>query len=113
MKAIHINPFEKTVKEVDILGNLEDIYVLLGCRPLDAINYDDKNVLYVDDEGLLKNDQRYFSINGKNFAGKGLVMGYDDEGDSIDTSLNADDLNIQWLPDDHVEQPFINFIPFN
>jgi hypothetical protein len=64
MKAIHINPFEKTVKEVDILGNLEDIYVLLGCRPLDAINYDDKNVLYVDDEGLLKNDQRYFSING-------------------------------------------------
>ena len=60
MKAIHINPFDQTIKEVDILGNLEDIYVLLGCRTMDAIDIDESNVLYIDDEGLLKDEQRYF-----------------------------------------------------
>ena len=113
MKAIHIDPFNKTVKEVDTHGNLEDIYNLLGCDTLDAVGIDEQNVLYVDDCGLLKNNQRYFNINGKVLAGNGVVIGFDDEGDSVDTSLNADDLDIKWLPDDHVEQPFINFIPFN
>ena len=113
MKLLLINPFEQTVQEVESEANLEDIYNLLGCDTLDAVGIDEQNVLYVDDCGLLKNNQRYFNINGKVLAGNGVVIGFDDEGDSVDTSLNADDLNIQWLPDDHVEQPFINFIPFN
>ena len=112
MKAIHINPFNQTIKEVDILGNLEDIYVLLGCRTMDAIDIDESNVLYIDDEGLLKDKQRYFNINERNLAGKGLLMGFDDEGDTIDTTLKAEDLNITWLPKDHVEQPFFNIFTF-
>tara|TARA_Y100000114_G_C11637060_1_gene267327 strand:+ start:200 stop:541 length:342 start_codon:yes stop_codon:yes gene_type:complete len=113
MKLLLINPFEQTVKAVKSTGDLEDIYNLLDCNTIDAIGIDQQNVLYIDDCGLLKNDQRYFSINGKVLAGNGLVIGFDDEGDSIDTSLNIDDLQIEWLPKDHVEQPFINFIPFN
>ena len=113
MKLLLINPFEQTVQEVKSKATLEDIYNLLGCDTLDAVGIDEQNVLYVDDCGLLKNNQRYFNINGKVLAGNGVVVGFDDEGDSVDTSLNADDLEIQWLPDDHVEQPFMNFIPFN
>ena len=112
MKSIHINPFDQTIKEVDVLDNLEDIYNLLGCRTMDAVGIDESNVLYIDDEGLLKDEQRYFNINGRNLAGNGLVMGFNDEGDTIDTTLKTEDLNITWLPKDHVEQPFFNIFTF-
>ena len=50
MKGILINPFDHTVKEVDILGNLEDCYLLMNCSTVDAIQFDDDNTLWVDDD---------------------------------------------------------------
>ena len=59
MRGILINPFDKTIKEVNILGNIEDIYLLTECKTFDVVALSDKDDVYVDDEGLLK-DNRYF-----------------------------------------------------
>ena len=109
MKGILINPFDHTVKEVDILGNLEDCYLLMNCSTVDAISFDDDNTLWVDDEGLLR-ENMYFNIRGRNLAGNALLMGYDyNTGGNIDvqniTALSVED-EIEWLPRGHREQPY-------
>lgn len=86
MRAHLIDPFTKTVTEVDYDGNYKSIYSLIGASTIDVVRWADNVVLYVDDEGLLKEtDQEYFRIhNSENtFAGKALVTGLDGEGDDI------------------------------
>ena len=112
MKGILINPFDHTVKEVDILGNLEDCYLLMNCSTVDAIQFDDDNTLWKDDEGLLR-ENMYFRIRGRNLAGNALLMGYDYEtGNNIDvkyiTALSVED-EIEWLPRGHREEPYMEF----
>ena len=58
MKAILINPFNQTITEVEYSGNFKEIYKLIDCSTFDCINIDDDNTLFVDDEGLLK-ENRY------------------------------------------------------
>ena len=112
MKAILINPFDHTVKEVDILGNLEDCYLLMNCSTVDAISFDDDNTLLVDDEGLLR-DNMYFNIRGRNLAGNALLMGYDyNTGGNIDVqNITVESIQdeIEWLPRGHREQPYMEF----
>ena len=110
MKGILINPFDETVKEVNILGNIEDIYLLTECRTFDVVSLCDADDMYVDDEGLLK-DNRYFSWSGRNFAGKALIMGHDDEGNSISTTYDLQEVidRVEWLPEGHRETPYMEF----
>ena len=110
MKGILINPFDETIKEVSILGNLEDIYLLTECSTFDVVSLSEKDDLYVDDEGLLK-DNRYFTIYDKPIAGKSLIMGHDDEGNSISTTLSLQEIKdvVEWLPEGHRETPYMEF----
>ena len=68
--------------------------------------------MYVDDEGLLINNQRYFSINDRTFGGKGLFLSHDDEGDTIDTNLDLQMVQdmVQWLPNTYKAEPYMEFI---
>ena len=68
-------------------------------------------MVIVDDEGLLKNNNRYFKLSEfhQPLAGRAIIVGYDDEGATISGSYNAD--TIEWMPEDHVEEPFMQFIP--
>lgn len=110
MKGILINPFDETIKEVNILGNAEDVYLLTECSTFDVVRISDTEDLYVDDEGLLK-DNRYFTIYGKTLAGKSLIMAHDDEGNSKSTSLSLQELKdvVEWLPEGHKETPYMEF----
>jgi len=111
MKGILINPFDETVKEVNILGNsIEEIYLLTECNTFDVVALSGTDDLYVDDEGLLK-DNRYFTIYGKPIAGKSLIMGHDDEGNSISTTLSLQEIEdvVKWLPEGHRETPYMEF----
>ena len=110
MKGILINPFDETIKEVSILGNLEDIYLLTECSTFDVVALSETDDLYVDDEGLLK-DNRYFTIYGKPIAGRGLIMGHDVEGNSISTNLSLQEIKdvVEWLPEGHRETPYMEF----
>ena len=110
MRGILINPFDETIKEVKISGNIEDIYLLTECRTFDIVALSDKDDLYVDDEGLLY-DNRYFTIYGKAIAGRGLIMAHDDEGNSISTTLSLQEIEdvVEWLPEGHRETPYMEF----
>ena len=110
MKGILINPFDETIKEVNILGNAEDVYLLTECSTFDVVALSDKDDLYVDDEGLLK-DNRYFTIYGKPLAGKSLIMGHDDEGNTVSTNLSLQEIEdvVEWLPEGHREAPYMEF----
>ena len=88
MRVILINPYNQTIKEAVYGGDYREIYDLIGCRTFDVVSLSDADDLYVDDEGLLKDDNRYFSWSGRNFAGIGLILGHDDEGETIETTYD-------------------------
>lgn len=99
MKAILIDPFEKTVTEVDHNGNYRQIYTLLShpehrvdCFTVVQIENDD--AIFVDDEGLLKDPKHFFVWRGypQPLAGKGLILGTNDEGDSVDAVISVEDV---------------------
>lgn len=84
MKAYLIDPFSECVTEVDYSGNYKDIYKLIKAELFDVVYINDKDCIYVDDEGLYKNNQAFFMIDGSHpLAGYGLVLGTDDDGASI------------------------------
>lgn len=123
MRAILIDPTEKTITEVEHDGSLDSLYRLVGAKPIDIRPCGTNVVLVIDDEGLFKEDQRFFSILGAPdfiFAGKALLMGNSDFGEAIDlpafvTTLKAAALtiwrdvefsHIETTQEDDVELPF-------
>ena len=83
---------------------------LIDCTTFDVVMLSDADDLFVDDEGLLK-DNRYFSWSGRNFAGKGLILGHDDEGETIATTYDLQEVvdRVEWLPEGHQEVPYMEF----
>ena len=111
MRAILINPFNQTIKEAVYGGDYREIYDLIGCRTFDIVSLSDADDLYVDDEGLLKDDNRYFSWSGRNLAGIGLILGHDDEGETIETTYDLQEVvdRVEFLPEGHRETPYMEF----
>ena len=114
MKGILINPHEETITEVEYSGNYKEIYSLIDCRTFDVAMAKENNDLYLDDEGLFKDNQKYFRMVelGANYAGKGLILAHDDEGESTATTLTLQEVKdmVQWLPEGHKEEPYMEFI---
>ena len=102
-KAILINPFNKTIEIVDydFGGSYLQISHLIGTeecvKPLfQAIDIDGTNSIYIDEEGLYRETQAYFTWEGYHqpLQGKGLILGtdYEGEGESIPTTLSLDEV---------------------
>lgn len=117
-----IDPFEQTVTGVELsedstFADAKKFMQLKG--PLDVVTLSDDTMVIVDDEALLKNDMRYFKLTEFHtpLANRAIVVGYDEEGATTSCpvfySMPLDDFieSIQWMPEDHVEEPFMQFIP--
>ena len=113
MRVILINPFDETVKEAVYGGDFREIYDLIGCRTFTVQMIDEDNDLFLDDEGLLvEGDQRYFEYKGLGtFAGAGLIMAHDDEGDSKATTLDLWEVSsmVEFKPEGYFEEPYMEF----
>ena len=113
MKAILIDVYNKEIREVDYDGTLDFIYFNLACKTFDVVRVDDVNSIFVDDEGLLRQNQLYFEYSGNNgsfqLAGNGLVLGVDDEGNSIPPTLNVEDVKgkVSFLPEGFKVEPYM------
>jgi len=101
MKAILIDSKSKTVRYVEVKVNdgsaLESMYNHIDCDLVEVINIDDKNDLFVDEEGLLKlnKDSQFFLYDGfpQPLAGNGLILGLNqEEGESVETSLSIEEV---------------------
>ncbi len=113
MKAYLIDPFQKSISEVNYSGDWQNINRMIGCDYFTTVMLnDDGDTAFVDDEGLLKDqaEMQYFRIRmapdfHQTIAGKGLVLGTDSQGESV-----APTCNIEWLegvisfPDAHAIQ---------
>ena len=101
-KAILINAKAKTVTQVEVGEGIQDIYKHLECHTFDVVNLGRGVGCYVDDESLLKtayidDDGVKHNMNGFSFAGmdtplmgNGLIMGSNDEGESIDSPISVE-----------------------
>lgn len=92
MKAILIDPFTRSIDEVNYSGDYREIYKLIDCDTFDIACFSHEGVdadVFVDDEGLFVEEQQFFYIEGCHspLAGKGLVLGCNGEGDSIGSPL--------------------------
>ena len=90
MKAILINPKLQTINEINYSGDYKDIYKLTECSTFTCVYPFNLNedVIYLDDEGLLKQSNYCFTFrcdNGHNppLMGNALIIGADKEGESI------------------------------
>lgn len=96
MRGILIDPFTRTISEIETGGTLAEIYSTLEVELITVVSIGQEDILYIDDEGLLvpKEVQEYFYWRGSNqpYAGRGLILGTDEEGDNTDTSLTAEDV---------------------
>jgi hypothetical protein len=113
MKAILINPFDQTIKETEYTGDYREIYSLVECRTFDCVRLTPHEDMYIDDEGLLIDNQRYFRMVeiGANYAGKALLLSHDDEGETTATNWTLQDVKsmVEFLPETHRETPYMEF----
>lgn len=89
MKAFLIDPFNRTITEVEHNGDFHQIYEFLQITtPFTVVALGEeygRDSIFLDDEGLYAKDQRYFLLAGypQPLAGRGLVLGCDDEGETV------------------------------
>src|SRR5258708_24245023 len=87
LKGYLIDPETKTISEVQVKGDYTAIYGLIDARTFDVVRIGNSgDVIYIDDEGLLQDPPKaVFGLFGypQPLAGKGLVLGTDNEGESI------------------------------
>lgn len=100
MKALKINVITHSVEEVDI-KNTKDIYTEIGCS-LFTVPYIFPNgdALYCDDEALLKNQlPDCFVLSDYNYplVGNAIILGTNDEGESIDVKSKKEDIEVSFF----------------
>lgn len=115
MKAFLIDPYTKTISEVEHDGNYKSIYPLISTGPhqvetFSVATLEDGDAIFVDDEGFLGdmdeleffcvyNEGRHSGVRHICLGGKGLVLGSDSEGDSCAPKITLRELlqRVRWL----------------
>jgi hypothetical protein len=95
MKAYVINSTDKTVTEVEYVGDYTEIYKLGGFDNFECVYPGNGDAIYVDGEGLLTCDEdtNWFALDGgQALAGNGVVLGTDEEGESVSPEITLKDL---------------------
>lgn len=87
MRAILIDPFAETVTEVDddfADDKMITKHIQCGQSPFTAMRLGTDVVLYLDNEGLLKPNQKFFLLDTypQPLAGRGIVLGCDAAGET-------------------------------
>lgn len=100
MRAIKINPKDKTVSVVEYTGHYKNIYEHIEADCFDVVRIGDEHdhMIFVDDEGLLNNKiatHGMFRFDGDNpvyLAGPALILAHDSEGESTAATLEVSDV---------------------
>lgn len=90
MQAYLIDPADQTIETVHYDGDWKTISYWINSDTFDVASTEDLSI-YIDDEGLFKPDQAFFTITGfpQPLAGRALVLGPPDEdGETTECPLN-------------------------
>lgn len=95
MKGVLVDPYLKTIKNVEI-GDWRDIRKVLQCDIFCSGGYDEGgDAIYVNDEGLYTEDMFWYApeIYPEPYAGRVLFLGINRaNGESKDAWLDAEDV---------------------
>lgn len=102
MRAILINPEDRTVTEIQIEGGLDSMYKAMDCEMVEApISFDNADTLYCDEEGLFKHQKGGITMKDwcMPILGKMLIVGTDEEGCDVDAVSKVKDIqkDIIWV----------------
>jgi hypothetical protein len=91
MKAIIIDSKKQEIRETEIDGKLAGLQAAVGGY-IELVRLEDEQDLYVNEEGLLHGEQKFFFYHGAHqpFAGNGIICGHDDEGNTTGTSMQVE-----------------------
>jgi len=94
LRGYLIDPETKTITEVTHNGDYKEIYRFIGADCFDCVRIDYRNGVFIDDEGLLNGQRYFFKLRGypQPLAGKGLILGNDEEGETVSSSLTMDEV---------------------
>lgn len=101
MQAYFINPFSQNVTTVDYDGDYKSISRMIdasrGCFDVVRLYWNQMSIhdaAFVDDEGLYVEDQAFWIHRNypQPLAGKALVLGCNEEGDSVAPKTSFEDL---------------------
>jgi len=96
MKAFLIEVSSNSITQIDLGEHWEEINKHIGSE-IFSCPYTTKedDVLYCDDEGLLKPIKGFFLLDGyaQPIAGNGLIVGDDGEGNSTDAHISLIELS--------------------
>jgi hypothetical protein len=116
MKGILIDAAAKEVREVEIRDHRDIAREVAGPDGMFTVaeHLNESDVVFVDDNGLLKRPQHFFAIKtglARPYAGNGLVLGTDVMGESVPPCTSVDDvrsmvvfLDRAQIPDDVVRE---------
>ena len=106
LNGILIDPYLKKLTNVNVGtdNTLQDMYKHIGCSMVEVVSFGDVNDLWVDEEGLLKRDQRFFKVSNLPFGHHGVIVGRalllkcGDNGGTESTTLTIEDVlpRISW-----------------
>jgi hypothetical protein len=87
MQAVLIDPYKEEITNVEYNGDYKQIYEHIKADCFTLVRLHDNDDVFVDDEGLLRvtKDTKFFMFNEypQPLAGYGLILGNDEEGESI------------------------------
>lgn len=110
MKAVLIDPFNRTIAMIEMGNNWREINARIGCQCFTVAGYYDKDVVYCDDEGLLHGPTEFVMISGfgQPLAGRVLMLGSTADGDSTDVNTNAVEMmdRVQFLSHEDVMEMY-------
>ena len=119
LRVITIDPFKEKIRTAYPLRKsyMEEIKEWMGVAMIDIVTLDDNNMLIVDDNGLLYTHNRYFKWLPTDYAyaGKAVIVGYDNDGATTDASYHprrVEDELLKFMPDGHKVEPFMEFVSF-
>jgi len=125
IKAILIDVVNQEVREVIVKAegghHLNSMYEHLRCDCITSAYYpffqSTNHACFVDDEGLLlqKKLGAFSFYNASPLSGNGLIVGIDEEGESIDCTLNIALIKgiVAWRNIDDLPEPSITFHPLD
>lgn len=101
MRAILIDAVRKQVREIEISGDLKSLQDCVEGY-IELVRLDDKNDMYVNEEGLINGTQDFFTYHGAHqpFAGSAVIVGHNDEGETTPTTLALKEVrdSVKFLP---------------
>lgn len=109
LTAILIDPYERTVKVVEIPNTLESYYKAIGCSLIEAayIFGPGADFCYVDEEGMFGGQSCGFeTIAGNRVLGRGLVLRSGRNGGTISTGKTLDQVRddiVHWIGEPDID----------